>query len=175
MAEQRTNPYGVFNFNLDFEGPTKDLEQSLDSVGFMECTGLESEISPIEYRDSLFPQGDGTGSYVRKLHGMERYPNVVLRRGVTRSVALWKWRQLVRDGDLSNSDDAKSWDKWSQVKANVTIKLCNEMHTPVRAWKLQDAWPCKLSGPVLSARTNEIAIETLELCCDRISLEKIES
>lgn len=160
-AEQRTNPFGAFNFKLDFEGPS-GVEESLDSVGFMECTGLDSETAPMEYRDSLIPERSGKdgSSYTRKLPGMERYPNVVLRRGLTGSAALWKWRKLVRDGK-----------PWEEVKANVIVKLQNEQHSEVMTWRLEDAWPCKLSGPTLNARTNEIAVETLELCCDRISLE----
>jgi phage tail-like protein len=35
---------------------------------------------------------------------------------------------------------------------------------------LQNAWVSKLSGPSLNAKGNEIAIESVEVVCDRIEL-----
>ncbi len=160
---RRDNPYGTFNFMLKYiDGPT-EAQEALEALGFMECTGLDGDSMPMEYRDSLIPQrsqGEGS-SYVRKLPGMESYPNVVLRRGVTGNPALWAWRKKVRDGE-----------PWENVKANILVNLQDEKHEAVMTWLLQDAWPCKLSGPALNARTNEIAVETLELCCDRIELSE---
>jgi phage tail-like protein len=158
MAE-RTNPYGAFNFMLEFQGPPGIAVDS-SKVGFMECTGLDSETMPMEYRDSAVPArvNEIYASYTRKIPGMERYPNVVLRRGLTDHTALWDWRKRVRDDE-----------PWDQITATVIITLQDEKRIGLISWELENAWPCKLSGPVLNARTNEIAIETLELCCDRIS------
>lgn len=157
----RTNPYGSFNFLLRFIDGASEAADALESLGFMECTGLDGDQMPMEYRDTKIPNGGGDGAYVRKLPGMESYPNVVLRRGLTGSPALWVWRKKVRDGE-----------PWEAVKADILVALQNEKHEVVMSWRLQDAWPCKLSGPALNARTNEIAVETLELCCDRIELSE---
>lgn len=159
----RPNPYGTFNFVLEYINGPSEAQDALETLGFMECSGLDGDTMPMEYRDSLLPEraGNEGSSYVRKLPGMESYPNVVLRRGVTGSPALWFWRKKVRDGE-----------RWEDVKANILVNLQNEKHEPVVTWLLQDAWPCKLSGPALNARTNEIAVETLELCCDRIELSE---
>lgn len=156
----RTNPYGAFNFVVK-----SDDWPIADPIGFMECTGLDGETLPMEYRDNTVPGGT-SGAYVRKLPGMERYPNVVLRRGITGHTALWQWRKKVRDADVGGND------LWAGVKANVRIELQDEKHEAIMTWLLVDAWPCKLSGPTLNARTNEIAIEQLELCCDRIEIEE---
>ena len=155
----RANPYGTFNFSLNYIGGPSAAEDALNDLGFMECSGLDGDTMPMEYRDSAIPNGGSTGAFVRKLPGMESYPNVVLRRGVTGSPALWAWRKMVRDGE-----------PWEDVKANIHVNLLDEKHITVMTWLLEDAWPCKLSGPALNARTNEIAVETLELCCDRIEL-----
>ncbi|MBX2796103.1 MAG: phage tail protein [Myxococcales bacterium] len=152
----RENPYGAFHYRLSADG---DLASVFDQIGFMEVSGLDTETMPMEYRDSRVPS-DTSEQYVRKLPGMESYPNVVLRRGITGHTDLWVWRQRVRDGE-----------PWEDVRTNITVTLTDERNSgAIMRWRLHDAWPCKLSGPVLNARTNEIAIETLELCCDRIEL-----
>jgi phage tail-like protein len=154
----RTNPYGVFNFVV------RSVDTSVvdfGEIGFMECSGLDGATTPMEYRDNAVP---GVGNYVRKLPGLEQYPNVVLRRGLTGSSVLWSWRKRVRDG-------TGDIDHWGAVKADLRVELQNETRQPVMAWLLVDAWPCRLSGPTLNARTNEIAVEALELCCDRIEME----
>lgn len=156
----RTNPYGTFNFVLTFISGTA-LAQAAMEIGFMECSGLDGETTPMEYRDSKIPNGGISGAFVRKLPGMERYPNVVLRRGLTGSPALWEWRKFVRDGE-----------PFELIRADLAVTLQNEKHQPVMSWILHDAWPCKLSGPTLNAKTNEIAVEQLELCCERIEIDE---
>ncbi len=52
----------------------------------------------------------------------------------------------------------------------VTIRLLDETHREVFKWRLFNAWPCKLSGPSLNAQSNELAVEQLELCCERIEV-----
>ena len=44
-------------------------------------------------------------------------------------------------------------------------------HTPVLRFVLHNAWPCKYSGPALNAKGNEIAIESIELCHERLEIE----
>ena len=41
----------------------------------------------------------------------------------------------------------------------------------MRRWELHDAWITKIEGPTLNATANEVAIETLELTCERLELE----
>lgn len=154
-------PYGAFNFEVSFATPptAAGATAPFEKVGFMECTGLDGENTPMEYRDNVIPGGAAPGTFVRKLPGMERYPNVVLRRGITGHIGLWNWRKQVRNGE-----------PWDTVKGDVLVTLKDEKHTSVLSWKLINAWPTKLSGPTLNARTNEIAVEALELCCDRIEV-----
>jgi len=124
-------------------------------AAFQEISGLDHENTPIEYRE-----GADKMNTVRKLHGIEKYPNVVCKRGVTGSVALWNIRKAVRDGDAAFPP--------THV---VTIQLLDEQHQPVFKWKLTNAWCTKMSGPSLNAKGNEIAIETMEWAHDRIDIE----
>ncbi len=147
MAIERQNPYSAFNFIVEING---------DQVaGFQEVSGLDSENTPIEYRD-----GSDAMNTVRKLPGIESYPNLMLKRGMTGSLALWEWRKEVRDGSSA----------FPPVR-DVVIHLQDEQHQNVFQWRLTNAWCTKLTGPTLNATSNEIAIEMMELAYDRIDAE----
>lgn len=149
MAVERDNknPYSAFNFIVEINGS--------EIAAFQEVTGLDSENTPIEYRE-----GSDAMNTVRKLPGIEKYPNLTLKRGITGSLTLWEWRKEVRDGGSS-----------FPPTRDVVIQLQNEIHENVLKWKLTNAWCTKLTGPSLNAKGNEIAIETMELAYDRIDIE----
>lgn len=162
MAD-RVNPYTAFNFTIEIVGTAPaGVTLSATDAGFMECSGLDNENSPIEYREGSGPRGNGItpGNFVHKYVGMERYPQVTLRRGITLNQSLWAWRKLVRDNPADRT----------KYVCSVKVALLDENHAtvPKMFWTLQDAWPCKLGGPSFNAKGNELAIETLELCCERI-------
>lgn len=148
MATERPNknPYSAFNFIVEIDGA--------QIAGFQEVSGLDSENTPIEYRE-----GSDAMNTVRKLPGIEKYPNLTLKRGITGGMALWNWRKEVRDGGTA-----------FPPTRNVVVTLQNEQHEAVLKWTLTNAWCSKLTGPSLNAKGSEMAIETLELAYDRIDL-----
>jgi phage tail-like protein len=149
MAIERPNknPYSAFNFVVEINGA--------QIAAFQEVSGLDSENTPIEYREGADPLNS-----TRKLPGQAKHANVICKRGMTGSLALWDWRKEVRDGGTT-----------FPPTRDVTIKLLDEKHQPVLKWRLTNAWCCKLSGPSLNAKGNEIAIETMELAHDHLDLE----
>ena len=144
MAVQRDNPYTNFNFVVDI-GAGEDL-------GFSEVDLPEGEIEVIEYREGSDPV-----STARKLPGLAKYSNVVLKRGITGRMELFEWWKSVRDG--------------TPDRRNVTITLLDEQRNPVQRWQLRNAWPAKLDYSRLQALGNEVAIETLELAHEGFELE----
>lgn len=151
MATKRSNPYSNFNFIVEVDG--------LGEVGaFSEISGLDSENQPIEYREGMDPV-----NAPRKLPGMERYSNVMLKRGITGSLAMWEWRRQVRDASAT-----------APPSKTVRIKLLNESHeagSPAMTWVLHGAWPSKITGPSLNAKGNDIAIEQVDLVVERLDIE----
>ena len=83
-APARDDPYKGFNFRVEIEG--------VSLAAFSEVAGLESETAVIEYRVG------GETNTVRKLPGLTRYANIVLRRGITQDAELWSWRKSVIEG-----------------------------------------------------------------------------
>ena len=138
----RIDPYGRYNFLLEIDGVAK--------AGFSEVSGLSTETAVIEYREG----GDRTPS--RKIPGLTKYSNLVLKRGLTQDRALWDWRKTVIDGVVR--------------RANMSLVLLDDARQPVARWNFRDAWPCKWEGPALNAKSSEVAIETLELAHEGFEL-----
>jgi phage tail-like protein len=159
MAKPRTNPYAAFNFVATLSG-------GVNIGGFMEVSGLDVENAIIEYREgSDQPAGKNSGAFVRKQPGLERYPNVILRRGITGDLVAWtKLRQPIRDA----SAGPQFQQQLNSTTPSLTIDLQDETHTTVQSWILHNVWVSKLSGPSLNAKANEIAIEAIEVVCERI-------
>jgi phage tail-like protein len=150
MATPRDNPYSNFNFVVEFEG--------VEVAAFSEVSGLDSENTPIEYRE-----GNEATNAPRKLPGVEKYSNVTLKRGITGSLTLWQWRKDVRDSSSINPP-----------YKDVTIKLLNEKHErdrPAMVFTLRRAWPTKITGPSLNAKGNDFAVEQLDLVHERLEIE----
>lgn len=132
---QRDDPYPAFNFVVEID--------SVAAARFSEVTGLESETDVIEYRVG------GEASTVRKLPGLTRYANLVLRRGVTQNTELSTWRRTIEDGKVDRRDGS--------------IVLLDEDGTEAVRWNFSRGWISKWSGPTLDAAANEVAIETIEI------------
>jgi len=135
------DPFNNYRFIVQIDGI---------NAGFSEVIGLETESKPIEYRE-------GGDHIVRKLIGLPRYGNVTLKRGVTVTNELQKWHRNILNGQND--------------RRNGSISLLDESGGPAVTWKIFNAWPTKWEGPDLNARGNEVAIETLVLCIDRLERE----
>ena len=149
MAVHRDDPYPAFNFQVIITGILDD-GQTIRGA-FAEVSGLDVEISPIEYRTGV---EDIT---VRKLPGLKKFTNITLKRGLIGDLTLWAWIKTAMEGRVQ--------------RASGTITMLDESRKPVMTWRFHRAWPCKWSGPVLNAKSNEIAMESLELCHEGLELE----
>lgn len=146
---KRERPFAQFNFLVDLgDGKTEGAQ-----AGFQEVSGLGLEVTAAEYRPGNYPENSPM-----KVTAMVKVPDVTLKRGVIGSDDLYKWLHEVRNGSQE------------QLK-NVTISLQSEDHTIiVQRWKLTNARPIKYTGPSLSGKGNEVAIEELVLSSERIDL-----
>ena len=93
-----------------------------------------------------------------KISGMQKFPNVTMKRAVFASDnEYFKWWNTV----ALNTVERRS----------VTISLLNEKHEPIVVWKVKNAWPAKISSTDLKADGNEIAIESIELAHDGLVIQ----
>ena len=95
----------------------------------------------------------------RKLPGRAHTDNVVLRRGITGDLDLYRWWDAVRNGEPN-------------TQRTVTIALLSEDRATVAlTWRLLRAWPAAISFGPLRGLGQEVAIESLELAYERLELE----
>lgn len=149
MTVFREDPYARFNFQVVIEGVSDDGRPVRG--GFTEVSGLDIEITPIEYRNGA---EDIT---VRKLPGLKKFSNITLKRGVVGDLAFFNWIKAALNGQV--------------LRADGVIILLDESRQPVITYRFRRAWPCKWSGPQLNARTNEVAIESIEICHEGLDVE----
>lgn len=141
MAEY---PLPKFHFQVDWGG-TK--------IGFTEVSGLEVTTEKLEYRDGASPE------YAKiRMPGMQTYGDLTLKRGI-----------------FAGDNEFYEW--WNTVSLNtierrdITISLLNENHEPAVVWKVKNAWPTKVTSTNLNSTGNEVAIETLVLTHEGLTME----
>lgn len=140
---RRVDPYITCYFSVEIEG--------IQEAFFRECSGLESEIEVLPYEEG------GVNDHPHKLPGRAKFPNVILKRGVTDSKDLWKWFSGGIQGKVK--------------RKTVNIVLYNAEGSEVKRWTFKDAYPIKWTGPGLNANENTLAIETLELTHEGMKME----
>ncbi len=139
-----TYPISVFHFQVEWGGTR---------IGFTEVSGLTVDLQSIDYRE-----GSALEYQVTKMPGIPQYSNITLKRGVFRADnEFFAWLNTVKMNDIDRRD--------------ITISLLNEEHEPVMVWKVKECWPCKVEGPSLNSTGNEVAVESIELCHEGLSIE----
>jgi phage tail-like protein len=130
----RVDPYSSFLFRVEIDGITQ--------AHFRECTGLGSSIEVTEN-----PEG-GKGQ-VSKLPGRIRYPNIVLKWGLTDSAELYDWHQSALTGTVQ--------------RKNGSIVQLDFQGTEKARWNFVEAWPAKWDGPTFNAGGSDLSVQTLEI------------
>ena len=148
-AKYRDDPYGGYNFEVVINGISDDGTAVKGS--FAEASGLEVSIQPIEYRNGA------EEITTRKIPGLMKFPNIVLKRGILGDVALWNWIQQAMDGKV--------------VRTEGSVVLLDENKQEVMRWNFKRGWPCKWTGPGLNAKNSEIGMESLEICHEGLQLD----
>ncbi len=139
---QRVDPFRNFNFLVELEG--------IAQASFSECSGLGSHTEVIENRE-----GGDNGS-VRKLPGRTTFSDITLKWGATTSKELWLWRQQIVEGTVLRKNGSI-----------VLYDLANQAE--VTRWNFVRAWPSKWDGPALSAKANDIAVDSFVLVHEGIT------
>ena len=132
---QQVDPYGNYNFLVEIDGITR--------AAFHEVSGFDSTIDVIEHREG------GDNLTPRKLPGMAKHSNIVLKWGLSDDIDLYKWHLDAARGNVK--------------RKNGSIVLLDRQGQEKMRWNFVNAWPSKWDGPDFNAEGNDVSIETLEL------------
>jgi phage tail-like protein len=136
------DPYGNYNFLVEIDGIARGA--------FHEVSGFDSTIDVIEHREG------GENTTVRKLPGMTKYSNIVLKWGITDDMALYNWHRDAING-IPN------------FRKNGSIVLLDRQRKEVARWNFVRAWPAKYNGPDFNAEGTDVGIEAIELAHEGVT------
>jgi phage tail-like protein len=132
----RVDPYMGYRFTVEIE--------SLIVGGFSEVSGLQSEVLLEDVVEG------GQNMYIERLPQRMKYPNLVLKHGLTDIETLWRWHRDIVQGKMK--------------RRNGSIVLFNTNFLEAWRWNFVDAYPVKWTGPTLNAGQSQVAVESVELC-----------
>jgi phage tail-like protein len=140
---ERVDPFRTFNFKLQIS--------NTDVAGFSEAGGLTFDVDSVDYRE-----GTDKPLHVRKLTALRKFAHITLKRGMTPNKELWTWYKNVLNGKTD--------------RRNGAIILQDEEHREVLRWNFENGWICKWEGPMMNATSNDVGIEHIEICVERVEL-----
>jgi len=139
----RVDPFRGFNFRVELDNTAV--------ASFRECSGLSTTIDTVDYRE-----GTDIPLTVRKYACLSKQNNLVFKRGITDNEDLWNWYKNILNGVPD--------------RRNGAVILQDEQHNDVLRWNFENGFICKYEGPTLNATSNDVAIESIEICHERLEL-----
>jgi phage tail-like protein len=137
-------PVPGFHFSVDLGGQV---------INCSEVSGLDIELDVIEYRDGASPTFS-----TQKMSGLRKSSDVTIKKGVFESDQdYYEWFNKVSMNEPERID--------------VTISLLDDQHAPVMTWKLNKAWPKKIASPDMKSDSSEVALETIEIAHEGLTIE----
>lgn len=146
----------AFNFYITLLDVSSAASTLLSGVsgfalgGFSECAGLDASMEIEEYKEG------GVNDRVHKFIKRAQFSNITLKRGVGFGEDLWLWYESFLTGN--------------GTRRNGLIVLANELRVPVKVWSFERGIPVKWTGPALNAGSSALAIESIEIAHEKLSL-----
>jgi phage tail-like protein len=128
---------------------------------FLDCKGFKRTQEIIEACEVTSQRwgksGNAPGRVVRtKVPGNVKHNNITLRRGLTRSKALWDWFEAVQKG------------QWREQYRDGAISIYDQAGAVQARFIFQKAWISTYSLTDLNAGSNELEIEEVELAVETV-------
>jgi phage tail-like protein len=141
-----------FHFRVEvlLDPPASDYD-----IRFSDVSGLSVEVVTEEVAEG------GENRYVQKYPTRAKYPELVLKRGLLPDSEVAKWVRRCVEHLLIEPKD-------------VNISLLNEAHEPLMTWQVVGAYPTRWSVSDLSASSNTIVIESLQMSYQYFTLKGAE-
>lgn len=136
-------PLPAYNYRVDIGGT---------AIACSEVSGLAVQYEPITYKHGLSWRNGA--DYIL---GQKQPARITLRRGLTKNGRhLYDWIQSTQQNKGERRD--------------IKIHLCDENGIQLISWQVLQAIPLKLDAPSFNADSNEVAIESIELMAETITI-----
>ncbi|NMF65526.1 phage tail protein (plasmid) [Brasilonema octagenarum UFV-E1] len=135
------------------------LELILDGSGqadavFLECQGFQCTqdvIEVCEVTSNKWGQAQKGLPVRTKVPGNVKIGNLTLRRGASNSLTFWNWFKAVQEGN------------WANQRQDLALNILNKATQRKARYELSGAWPTNYKISDVNARSNELALEELEI------------
>lgn len=143
-AQDKNWPLPKFYFMVDWGSTT--------NIPFQEVSGLDIEAQPLTYRHGNSPVFSEIN-----MPGIVKNSNVTMKKGVfANDNTFWDWYNKIKMNTIE--------------RQNVVIKLLDESGNPTMTWTLNNAWPTKISSTDLKSNANEVAVESIEIMHEGLTI-----
>lgn len=142
-------PLPVYNYKVDI---------GQDTVAFSEVSGLNIAYETHTYKESSTEAGKA-GPTIFHMPAQRTSTTLTLKKGLVPAkskAALYDWINSVQLNQV--------------IKKDILISLNDETGKAVVTWSVSNAFPTKLDVPAFDAQSNDVAIESLELMADTITI-----
>jgi phage tail-like protein len=133
------NPLVAFKFGLEIEGKLSGF--------FTQVGGIGSETEVIQHK-IVSDKGE---TIIQQIPGRLSWTPVTLKRGVTSSIDVWKWRQMVVEGKIDSA------------RTNCSIVAYSQDQTEIARWNFTNAWPSKVVGPDMDSGSVDYMVEDMTI------------
>lgn len=153
MAIQATvlnyDPYRKFKFLVWWEG-------SGYVAAVSKISALTRHVDPIDWRTG------GDPNNTAKVPGLTKYDPITLERGLSADTAFIEWMHLVNTWQAKGLNDP-GVESSHKFRKELRIDVFNLPNDLVMSIAVHRAWPSKITVADFDAKSNELAIEVLEL------------
>ncbi len=129
-----------------------DLDLKDHDIRFSDVAGLALEMSSEEMAEG------GQNRFVQKFPTRAKHPELILKRGLLNDTSILPW---IRE----------SIENFNIKPKNIDVKLLDEEHMPLTTWHLVNAFPTKWSVSDLSAKSNTVVVESMQLYYQYFTVE----
>ena len=121
---------------------------------FTEISGIGSEHQIVKHKVVI----EGKEAEV-KSPGRLEWGDITVKRGLTRDMSFWKWRDQIVHGDLEGA------------RKPCTITMYDSKFSPLIVWNLVNVWPFKMGSISIKADSNDFVMEELVITHEGITRE----
>jgi phage tail-like protein len=145
MAATRKTPLPGFLFGVKITGGF-NADYTSGTAFFKSVSGIKNDTDVTDYYEG------GVTANTRKVIGVRKWPNLVLKQGFTGDASIWNWKYnpCRCDGEI--------------------IQIGPDLEEMCR-WKFVNGYPVKWEGPDFDATKNDIAIESLEIAHEGLTFD----